>query len=117
MSSVQYNQNVQHLPVEGDPIAQLPADQSQPTTNELQIVNTLFAKHKPEMNAVFEEAKDALLVGALFLVFSMPQADALLIRLVPAAGKSPYILLGLKALIVTASYWLLQHFYLSRASV
>ena len=28
----------------GDPIAKLPVDQSQPTNNELQIVNTLFTK-------------------------------------------------------------------------
>ena len=114
MTSVQYNQDLQQPGAAGDPIAQLPADQSQPTNNELQIVNTLFAHHKPEMNAVFAEVKDALIAGALFLVLSVPQVDALIIRIVPATGKSPYLLLGLKALILVALYWLIKHFYLSR---
>ena len=35
-------------------------------------------------------------------------------RLIPATSKSPYILLGIKALLVASSWWIIRYFYLSR---
>jgi uncharacterized membrane protein YbjE (DUF340 family) len=98
----------------GDPIAQLPVDQSQPTSNELQIVNTLFTTHKNIMDTIVEEAKDSLLIGFLFIVFSLPVIDNLIKRVLPMSEKSSYILIAIKALAVMALYWLIKHFYLSR---
>ena len=116
MSSIQYTQgvpNVQQGPT-GDPIAQLPVDQSQPTSNELQIVNTLFTTHKSTMSTIMEEAKDSMLIGFLFVVFSLPVIDNLIKRILPMSEKSPYILVVIKALAMMALYWLIKHFYLSR---
>lgn len=118
MSSVQYthsNLNSRGMQApRGDPIAQLPVDQSQPSHNELQIVNTLFTKHKSTMDILLEEAKDSLIIGALFVIFSIPLVDNLIKRVLPITEKSPYILIGIKAIAVMAFYWLIKHFYLSR---
>ena len=100
----------------GDPIAKLPVDQSQPTNNELQIVNTLFTKHRSGMDAIVAEAKDSLIIGLLFIIFSLPMVDGLIKRVLPMTEKSPYILIAIKALAVMALYWLIKHFYLSRKS-
>ncbi len=106
MSSIHYSQ--------GDPISKLPVDQSQPTSNELQIVNSLFTKHKSTMNILIEESKDSVIIGLLFVVFSLPVVDDFVKRVVPMAEKSPYILVAIKAVAVMALYWLIKHFYLAR---
>lgn len=117
MSSIQYSQSVPAAQgPAGDPIAKLPVDQSQPTSNELQIVNSLFTKHRSTMDAVVEEAKDSLIIGLLFIVFSLPFVDGLIKRVLPMTEKSPYVLVAIKAVAVMAIYWLIKHFYLSRKS-
>ena len=98
----------------GDLITQLPVDQSQPTNQELQIVNSLFTKHKSTMNFVIKEVKDSLLIGALFIVFSLPITDTMIRKVVPMSEKSLYVMLAIKAVAVMALYWLIKHFYLSR---
>ena len=118
MSSIQYSQSaptVQGVQGHtGDLISQLPVDQSQPTNNELQIVNSLFTEHRSTMHTILNEAKDSIFIGMLFVIFSLPLADSLLKRVLPITDKSPYILVAIKACCVMALYWLLKHFYLSR---
>ena len=120
MSTIQYSQEppmMSGVPgTTGDPIAKLPVDQSQPTSNELQIVNTLFTKHRSTMDSIVAEAKDSLIIGLLFVIFSLPMVDGLIKRVLPMTEKSPYILLAIKAIAVMALYWLIKHFYLSRKS-
>ena len=118
MSSVQYSQAAPVLQgPTGDPISQLPVDQSQPTNNELQIVNSLFTKHRNTIDIVMEEAKDSIIIGMLFVIFSLPLVDSLVKRVLPITEKSPYILVAIKAVAVMALYWLIKHFYLSRKSI
>lgn len=120
MSNIQYAQVAPVMTESpkqtGDPIAKLPVDQSQPTNNELQIVNTLFTKHRNTMDAIVEEAKDSIIIGLLFIVLSLPMVDGVIKRIVPMTDKSPYILIAIKAVAVMALYWLIKHFYLSRKS-
>ena len=116
MSSIQYSQPNSLGRASGDPISQLPVDQSQPSNNELQIVNSLFTKHKSTMDTLVEEAKDSVLIGSLFIAFSLPLIDGLLKKILPVTQKSPYILVAIKAITVMALYWLIKHFYLSRKS-
>jgi len=116
-SAVQYSQTVapaMQASAAGDPIAQLPVDQAPPTSNEIQIVNTLFKKHRGDMDVVFEEAKDSILVAVLVIVFSLPQIGAFIKRFLPMAEKSPYILVLVKGFAAMAIFWLVKHFYLSR---
>jgi uncharacterized integral membrane protein len=136
--SVYYNQQVQNTPSipsvpsipsipsaqnphsvgneapDGDLITQLPIDQQQPTPHEVQIIDTLFKKHKGTMDVMFEEAKDSIIVALVIILFCLPQVDATIQKLLPITHKSPYILMLIKALAAGVLFWLLKHFYLSR---
>jgi|UniRef100_A0A6C0CXN5 hypothetical protein len=98
----------------GDLITQLPADTTQPSQHEIQIVNTLFKTHNTEINNVVTEFKDAILVGLLFLLLSSSFVDNLIIRFIPSTSTSVYMLLGIKTLLIILIFWLLKHYYLSR---
>ena len=98
----------------GDNISQLPVDQSQPSLNELNIVNSLFTNHKEGINSIVNELKDSVIVGALFIIFSLPPIDNCLHKILPFTQRSPYIMVVIKSIAVMALYWLIKHFYLSR---
>ena len=98
----------------GDTLAQLPVDETPPTNNEVQVVETLFKKHPKEMNSLFNELKDPALVAILVIAISLKQVEDLIKRFIPPADKSPYLLVLIKGLIVAVLYWLIKHFYLSR---
>lgn len=97
-----------------DVITQLPSDKSQPTHNELQLVKTLFKEHGSTMSSIANEGKDSFLIGLLFIVFSLPMLDGLVIRIFPSAETSSYTLLGIKALVLMLTYWVIKHYYLAK---
>ncbi len=114
--SVSYGQSMQNQPpnMTGDPIAQLPVDQDPPNNNEIEIVNALFKKNRGVFETIVEDSKDALFAGILVILFSLPQIDVLVNKIVPATAKSPYITVLVKGLIAAAMFWLVKYFYLSR---
>lgn len=115
MNTVQYNQPSFSEDFEGDLITQLPSDQTQPSHNEIQIVNSLFKEHQQTMSAIFEESQDAVLAGLLFIAFTtIPNLDDNIRRFIPVANNSPYFLIVIKAIAVACLFWLIKHFYLSR---
>ena len=115
MNTMQYNQSSIVDNQDGDIITQLPSDQTQPSHNELQIVNTLFKEHRQTMNVVFDECKDAVLVGLLFIAFtSIPQIDDFIRKILPISNKSNYFFIGCKVIIVICLFWIIKHFYLSK---
>ena len=115
MSNIfQYNNQKNLELLGGDVISQLPADTTQPSQHEMQIINTLFKNHQSEMNNIASEFKDAIFVGLLFLLLSNSVVDNLVTRFIPVASTSPYILLGIKTAIIIVLFWLLKHYYLSR---
>jgi hypothetical protein len=97
-----------------DVLSTLPADSYPPSQAEKNIVDTLFTKHKDTMDSVYEESKDSILVGILFIVFSIPQLNDIIYKLVPSAQNSIYITIAIKAAAVMVIYWLVRHYYLSR---
>ena len=94
-----------------DVLSTLPTDKIPPTSSELQILNTLF-NHKKEINNILIEAKEAIIVGIIFLLFSVPQLDSLIQKFIPITEKSTYILLLIKILFVIVLFWVIKHFYL-----
>ena len=94
-----------------DVLSTLPTDKIPPTQSELQILNTLF-NHKKEINNILSEAKEAIIVGIIFLLFSVPQLDSLIQKFIPITEKSTYILLLIKILFVIVLFWVIKHFYL-----
>jgi len=111
-SSIQYSYPI----TGGDLIAQLPVDRTPPHPNEVHIIDTLFQKHRGDMNIVFEEAKDSVLVGILVIVSCLPQIDLMINKFSPISISSPYFLLLIKGLLSGIIFWLVKHFYLSRRS-
>ena len=94
-----------------DVLSTLPTDKIPPTQSELQILNTLF-NHKKEINNILTEAKEAIIVGIIFLLFSIPQLDSFIQKFIPITEKSTYILLLIKILFVIVLFWVIKHFYL-----
>jgi hypothetical protein len=120
--SIQYNKNTQpvmqtqmQIPA-GDPLSQLPVDKTPPSQNEIHIIDTLFKKHRGTMDIIFEEAKGAIIVGLLVVLFCLPNIDTIIQKFLPITQKSLYFLLVVKGLIASVIYWLVKHFYLSRKS-
>ena len=98
-----------------DLIKALPTDKVEPSTDELQMMDILFKNaNTPGMNNLFKEIKDSLIVGILFILFSIPQIDTLLNKYIPITQTSPYILILIKAIFIIGLYWLIKHFYLAK---
>ncbi len=97
-----------------DILEQLPVDKINPTPEEMNIMNTLFTQHKKEVNVIFSELKDCLVIAILFILFSLPQVDDLLKKFIPITRTSFYILLLIKVSIIIVLYWFIKHFYLAR---
>lgn len=107
--SISYGQSIG-----GDPLHNLPVDQTPPTTNEIQIVDKLFKNHQNALEKIMKEASDSFIVMILFVFISLPQISEIIERLVPSTKNSVYISVALKALIAGVLFWLIKHFYLSR---
>lgn len=116
-STIQYSQPAPAPSIpDGDSITQLPVDQTPPNPTEIQIIDTLFKKHRVTMDIIFDEAKEALIVALLVMLFCLPQIDVMIIKFLPVAERSPYILVVVKGLVAAALFWLMKHYYLSRKS-
>jgi len=122
-SQVQYNQPAQITnnqqqamntqPI-GDIIDQLPADKSVPSHNEIRIVDHLFQQKKGIVDKILHSTKDMLVLGALFIIFSLPLVDNLIIKFIEAARTSHYILIGIKTILFVFTYFIIENIYLAR---
>jgi hypothetical protein len=97
-----------------DTIEQLPYDQSPLTDNEMRIADTLFKEEQNALNKFFTNSKDVLLVATLFVIFSLPQVDEVLVKLIPQVKTSNYIMVGVKTLIFSILFFVMKNIYLVR---
>ena len=93
-----------------DNISDLPTDKNEPSSEELEIVNTLFKTNNNKMYVILNEVKDALLVGILFIIFTLPQIDAFINKFIPFTQKSIYILILIKFFVMIIIYWCIKYF-------
>jgi hypothetical protein len=100
--------------ISGDIIDNLPTDQSAPSHNEIQLVDTLFQKQKTMLELIMTESKDVIVVGFLFLLFLLPQSDEIIKKFIHSANNSEYILMISKVLIFMLAYFILKNMYLVR---
>ena len=122
--SVQYSENPpqpahgmnvqQQQQATGDAIDQLPADMSVPSHNEIRIVDQLFHQKKGIFDRIMGQTKDIVVLGGLFIIFSLPFIDTLIRKFVTAASTSPYILIGIKTLLFVFAYFIINNLYLAR---
>lgn len=98
-----------------DDIESLPLDKYyNPSKAETEIVDMLFGKNKSD--AVVNEIKDLVVIGILFLVFSLKNVDDLILKFIPVTQKSVYYLLGVKTIAFTVCFWIVKNFYLSMSN-
>jgi len=97
-----------------DLIDNLPVDETPPSPSEIQLVNTIFKEKMTTFQRAMNGMQDVLLVGLLFIVFSLPLVDPMIIKFFPSASTSPYILLGVKTAIVMLLYFCIKNLYLVR---
>lgn len=109
--SVQYSYNMTPQPV-GDLITNLPVDNNPPSSNEIQLMNTLFEKHRGTINIMAEESKDSLIIAIIVILFSLPQINEIITKISPV--DSEYINLLIKGISAGFLFWLIKHFYLSK---
>lgn len=107
--SVSFNNDIP-----GDVITNLPVDQSIPTHTEIQILDTLFKQKQGTIQRVFSGTKDVLIIGFLFILFSLPQIDELIKKFAPSAENSPYILMLVKTVLFMVAYFIIKNMYLVR---
>jgi hypothetical protein len=108
MESTQYLQNDNNA----DIITNLPTNNNQPLHNELKIIDLLFENKGNAM--LIKEISKLFLLAILYVLFSFPNIDNIITKMIPQTKKSVYILLGIKTISFVVIYWLIINFWLSR---
>ena len=98
----------------GDPLTQLPVNDSEPTQVENQFVDILFKEKLSTAQKILHGTRDVLLLGLLFLVISLPQLDTILHKFFPSTVDSPYMLLFIRTLLFMLVYFIVKNLYLAK---
>jgi hypothetical protein len=98
----------------GDFIEQLPSDASVPSHNEIRLVDQFFQQKKSLFDRILHQTKDILILGGLFIIFSLPFIDSLIQKFISVTATSPYILIGVKALLFVLVYFIIKNLYLAK---
>lgn len=97
-----------------DLIDSLPTDENNPTHSEIQIVDSLFKQQHTTVQKILLRSKDVIIVGFLFVLFSLPQIDEFIKKFAPSTETSVYIFIFVKTLLFMFSYFVLKNMYLVR---
>ena len=93
--------NIKNLPTNTDTINDL----------DLQIVNNLFVSKSNIKENVFKAGKELIIISIIFIIFSLPQTDNLLKKLIPITNNYIYNIL-FKTILFLIFYFFLKHFIL-----
>jgi len=97
-----------------DEINRLPVDESVVTHNEASIIETLFKDNKKTVKSVFQEMKESVVAGILFIILNLPPVDRLISLIIPSVGNSFYILLVIKAILFIIILYIVKNISLLR---
>lgn len=103
------NQQSQYM---GDIIENLPVDNSVLSHNEIRIVDQLFQRKKGLFDKILSNFKDILIIGTIFIFFSIHFIDDLIKKFIPSSNNSQYILIGVKTFLFMISYFIVKNLYL-----
>lgn len=98
----------------GDIIEHLPSDQTIPSHNEIRLLDTLFKKEQGIMVKLLKNIKDILIIGLLFVFFSLPPVDDIIKKFISITNTSEHILIGVKAILVMLLYFLITNIALAQ---
>lgn len=93
-----------------DDIISLPTDDDlAPTPVELEIVNTLFKENKSHFFSLFNEIKEPLLVGLLYIIFNLEYITNIVHSLLPFTRSSIIFTVITKGIIFMLVFWIIKH--------
>lgn len=93
----------------GDPIQNLPVDDSPPSHNEINMINNIFKSNDKNIKNLLTEIKYMIISAALFILFSIPKVDTTIKSLIPYCENNDFFLLIIKAIIFSISLYFIQH--------
>jgi uncharacterized integral membrane protein len=96
-----------------DIIEHLPTDDTVLTNNEVEIFDKLF-KNDEDVKKIFFELRDTILVGILFIIFSLEPMNQIFHKYITSTKNSPYMLIFIKSLIVMLVFFFLKNMYIVR---
>jgi len=102
-----YSDDIENLPID----ANLKA-----SSDEKDIVDSLFGVPKSSMENIASEMKDLFIIAILFFALSLKNTDELIGKILPATQNSVYLLLGIKTIIFMVLFWIIKNFYLSKTN-
>lgn len=97
-----------------DNLDQLPTDKTQPTHEEMRIINTLFKENNSSAGKLFIEFRPLVILAILFIIVSLPQVEDFIKKLPIHIPNNSYVMLILKALILVFAYYFINNMYLVR---
>jgi hypothetical protein len=77
-------------------------------------MDNLFKKEQSNFEKLLEGSADVLLVGFLFVLFSLPEVNQVIVRVIPVAGTSPYINVCIRGVFVMLVYLVIKNIHLAR---
>jgi len=96
-----------------DLIQGLNAVDIQPSAEEIKIADTIFKAKNVAIN-MQNDIKEIVVIAVLFVIFSLPQTEETITRLLPSLKNFPYTITVIKILLVVIFFWLAKNFALSR---
>lgn len=97
----------------GDEIQNLPTDQSVPSHNEIQMVESLFKQKHTTIQQLLAGTKESIILLILYVIFALPFVDSTICKFVNTEN-TPYMLIGIKAVLFVIAYFLITNMYLVR---
>jgi hypothetical protein len=92
-----------------DSITQLPVDDIPLSTNEMEIMDTLFKQDKKKYVKVVHELKDALLVSILVFLFCLVNLTPIIFKFSPYIAENQYLVAASKGLLAGFIFYILQN--------
>ena len=99
-----------------DYITDLPLDTKKKQSDlEVELIKTLFNKNNHQLpptivSIILKESYEPLLVGILFLLFSVSYTDNIIKSIVPTSENLFVFFLFLKLICIMIAFWLMKHF-------
>lgn len=78
------------------------------------MINMLFNKNRSNLNVLASGLKDVIMVGLLFIILNISYVDDLIIKFIPSASTSKYVLVLLKSLAMMLLYFVINNWYLNK---
>lgn len=98
-----------------DNINDLPIDKKMRQTEiEIELIDTIFKGEPSTLKVLIDEIKEPLIVGVLFVLFSLQYLESVTQSLLPLTNNSPIFIMITKVIFIMILFWIIKHFNLSR---